>query len=303
MKSQGLILNVLKPPGMTSHDVIDVVRRLVGISRVGHAGTLDPAAAGVLVVMTGTMARLSPYLMAYDKRYRVEISFGVATDTGDAEGQVTATADANGVCEEDVREALGEFRGVVLMKPHRFSAAKVHGRKAYEVAREGEEPELEERPVTIHEVKLLGFRPGPRARALVAVHCGKGFYVRSLAEMVGQRVGNFGHASFVLRTQVGPLYIADSVTLKELTQAVERSRLEEVAVPLRGALAGYRRVKVEAEAARRLSFGTAVPMSEPGRLGDVMAVFDTGKRFLGMVEVRGSQPRVLQPRTMLTGDR
>ena len=299
MNEPGLILNLLKPPGMTSHDVVDVVRRVSGEKRAGHAGTLDPAAAGVLVVMTGRCVRLSPYLMAYDKRYRLEVTFGVATATGDAQGAVTARMDASSITESRVAEALGSLVGVVLMKPHRFSAAKVKGHKAYELARRGEEPELAERAVTIHEVRMINFEPGARATAMIDVHCGKGTYVRSLAEMLGDRVGNCAHASFVLRTQVGPMGLQEAVTLEELEEAAQAQRLAEVAVPVRVALAGYRHITISAEQARRLEAGTPVPMANLGRLGDVVAVWGPDGAFVGMGEVRGGHPQVLQPRCIL----
>lgn len=299
MSHSGLILNLLKPPGMTSHDVVDVVRRVCAQKRVGHAGTLDPAAAGVLVVMTGPMVRLSPYLMAYDKHYRLEVTFGVATDTGDSQGNPTTRMDASGITERQVEEALRSLIGLVMMKPHRFSAAKVKGRKAYELARQGQEPELMERAVMIHETRLVSFQPGSRAQAMIDVHCGKGTYVRSLAEMLGERVGNCAHASFVLRMQVGPMRLQEALTLEELEEAARAERLTEVAVPVRVALAGYRHVTVSDEQARRLAAGTPVAMANLGRLGDVLAIFGQDGVLVGMGEVRGGQPPVLQPRCIL----
>lgn len=299
MNHPGLILNLLKPPGMTSHDVVDAVRRAGGEKRVGHAGTLDPAAAGVLVVMTGCMVRLSPYLMAYDKRYRLEVTFGVATETGDSQGSATIRMDASGITQRQVEEALSSLVGIVMMKPHRFSAAKVKGRRAYELARQGQEPELTERAVTIHEARLVNFEPGSRARATIDVHCGKGTYVRSLAEMLGERVGNCAHASFVLRTQVGPMGVQEALTLEELEEAARAERLTEVAVPVRVALSGYRHVTVSTEQARRLAAGTPVAMANLGRLGEVLAIFGQDGVLVGMGEVRGGQPPVLQPRCIL----
>ncbi|MCX7599919.1 MAG: tRNA pseudouridine(55) synthase TruB [Armatimonadetes bacterium] len=299
MEIPGLILNLLKPPGMTSHDVVEAVRHITEERRVGHAGTLDPAATGVLVVMTGPMVRLSPYLMAYDKRYRLDVTFGVATQTGDVQGQPTAQMDASGLTEKQVADALASLVGVVMMKPHRFSAAKVRGRKAYELAREGQEPELAERAVLIHEVTLVRFEPGVRARATIDVHCGKGTYVRSLAEMLGELVGLCAHASFVLRTHVGPMSVQDSVTLEELKEAAHAHRLAQVGLPVRVALAGHKHVTVSEEQARRLQAGTPVRMVAPGRLGDTVAIFGENGALIGMGEVRGGQPLVLQPRCIL----
>ena len=299
MSASGIILNLLKPPGMTSHDVIDTMRHIARIKRVGHAGTLDPAAAGVLLVMTGGRARLSSYLMAYDKKYRVEVTFGVATDTGDPQGEIIEEMDASGVGEDEVGEAAAALKGIILMKPHRFSAAKVHGERAYDIARRGEEPELEERAVVLHQVRLLKFDGGKNPRALIEVHCGKGTYVRSLAEMIARRVGNCGHASFVLRTEVGPISIKDSHTFEELRELAERGELASASLPLETVLSGYPKAKVTPEQVRMLAHGTAVPTTEGGRLGDVVAIYDEADELVGMAEIRGAQPQVLQPRLVL----
>ena len=141
----GLIFAAIKPPGMTSHDVVDFMRRLCGTRRCGHAGTLDPAACGVLVLLVGRATRLSPHIMAYEKSYIVEVTFGLATDTGDVEGRVIEERPAEHVTEQRVREALSEICGVLVMKPHKYSAVKLAGRKAYEAARAGEQVELEGR--------------------------------------------------------------------------------------------------------------------------------------------------------------
>ncbi len=299
MPASGIILNVLKPPGMTSHDVIDALRAIAKMKRVGHAGTLDPAAAGVLLVMTGGRARLSSYLMAYDKKYRVEVTFGVATDTGDPQGEIIEEMDASGVSEAEVAEATTALKGIILMKPHKFSAAKVHGERAYDIARRGDEPDLAERAVVLHQVRLLKFDGGKNPRALIEVHCGKGTYVRSLAEMIARRVGNCGHASFVLRTEVGPISINDARTIEELRELAERGELDSASLPIEEVLSGYPRARVTPEQVRMLSHGTAVPTTEGGRLGDVVALYDEADELVGMAEIRGAQPQVLQPRLVL----
>ncbi len=303
MKPVSAILNVLKPPGMTSHDVVDCLRQITNQRRVGHAGTLDPAATGVLLVMAGRPTRLSRYLTDYDKRYRFELTFGLATDTGDADGETVAEADASGLTEQQVRDAVAGLRGILRMKPHRFSAAKVDGRKAYELARQGEEPELEERAVVIHEVRLLYFTPGPRATGFFEVHCGKGTYVRSLAETIGQRVGNCAVASFVLRTQIGPFSVNDSHALEELQELAQQQRLGDAALRPAEALAGYPAVTVTPDQARLLIHGNPIPLQGTHHAGEVLAAYDTGGDLVAMGEVRGQRPQVLQPRTVVCGGR
>ncbi len=295
------IYNVLKPVGMTSHDVVDFMRDLTGQRRVGHAGTLDPAAAGVLVVMTGRYTRLSPYLTACDKTYRVEITFGLATDTGDADGKAIDERDASHVTADAVAAVLRELVGLLLMKPHRFSAAKVEGRKAYEIARGGDEPELRERPVMIYKAELLRFYKDARPRALVEFRVGKGAYVRSLAELVGAQLDTCAFASFVLRTRSGPVTINQSLTLDELRQLAEAGRLAEVAVDPGEALSDYPQVLVNPEQARLLANGTPVSYAGGSDMGQIVTLWADEHTFIGVAEVRGSRPRVLQPRTILLG--
>ncbi|MGD9519564.1 MAG: tRNA pseudouridine(55) synthase TruB [Armatimonadota bacterium] len=303
MKATSVILNILKPPGMTSHDVIDFIRDVTHQRRVGHAGTLDPSAAGVLVVMTGRYTRLSRYLMNYDKRYRFELTFGVATDTGDTEGEIVERRDASNVSEEQVREAVSTLRGILEMKPHRYSAAKVSGRKAYEIAREGDEPELEARAVVIHEVRLISFTPADEPRALFEVYCGKGTYVRSLAEVIGRRVDNCAHASFVLRTQIGPFLANEAVTLEELSHLSEEDCLAEAAMSDQQALAGYQSLRITPDQAHSLMHGNTLLLSGDYHMGQVLACFDDAGNLLAMGEVRGSRPQIFQPRTVVSGGR
>ena len=293
------IYNVLKPVGMTSHDVVDFMRRLTGQRRVGHAGTLDPAAAGVLVVMTGRYTRLSPYLIAYDKTYRFEVTFGLATDTGDADGQVIDERDASHVTAERVVDVLRELVGLLLMKPHRFSAAKVDGRKAYEIARTGDEPDLRERPVMIYKAELIRFYEGEPPRALIELRVGKGAYVRSLAELIGAQLDTCAYASFVLRTRSGPVSINDSWTLDELAALAEDGRLAEAAIDPGEALSDYPQVLVNPEQARLLANGTPVSYAGGSEMGQIVTLWADEHTFIGIAEVRGSRPRVLQPRTIL----
>lgn len=303
MKPLSAILNVLKPPGMTSHDVVDYLRQITNQRRVGHAGTLDPAATGVLLVMAGRATRLSRYLMDYDKRYRFELTFGLATDTGDTDGETIAQADASSITEQQVRDAVADLKGILQMKPHRFSAAKVDGRKAYELARQGEEPELEERAVVIHEVRLLSFVPGPHATGLFEVHCGKGTYVRSLAETIGRRVDNCAVASFVLRTQIGPFSVNDSWSLDELRDLAQQQRLSDASLQPAQALAGYPTVTVTPDQAHLLLHGNPIPLQGTHHAGQVLAAYDADGNLVAMGEVRGQRPQVLQPRTVLFGGR
>ncbi|MDR7481238.1 MAG: tRNA pseudouridine(55) synthase TruB [Armatimonadota bacterium] len=219
------VLNVLKPPGMTSHDVVDTLRRLTGQRRIGHTGTLDPGACGVLVLCLGRATRIADLLTERDKGYRAEFTFGLATDSGDAYGTVVAEADASRLDRATVEAGLAGFVGVLEQVPPLVSAIHRGGRRLYEHARRGQHVEVPARRVEISECRLLEFVPGPRARVLVQIECSKGTYVRALARDLGQRVGVPAHASFVLRTRSGRFTLESSLTLEEIAEAADAGRL------------------------------------------------------------------------------
>jgi tRNA pseudouridine55 synthase len=217
-------LNIDKPSGMTSFDVVRAVRRAVGVNRVGHAGTLDPLATGVLpVAVGGDATRLIDTLVDASKRYIAEITLGAETDTDDAEGEVVGGADATGVAEEQVARALETFVGTQFQMPPAYSAIKRDGVPAYRAARRGETPELEPRQVVAHSLTLARFEGG---RCTVEVHCGKGYYVRSLARDLGRALGVYGHVSALRRTAVGPFRIERAVPLDEAVERLQRREVE-----------------------------------------------------------------------------
>ena len=200
-----------KPAGMTSHDVVARVRRLAGQRRVGHGGTLDPPATGVLVLALGRATRLLPFLPTEPKRYLATVAFGAETDTLDAAGAVTATADASGVDEAGLRAALAGFLGPQLQVPPMVSAIKVGGERLYAKARRGEQVDRAPRPIVVHELGLLGFTPGERPAA-----CSGGTYVRSLAADLGRALGTLAHLASLRRTAVGRFTERDARTLDDL---------------------------------------------------------------------------------------
>ncbi|MEB3328777.1 MAG: tRNA pseudouridine(55) synthase TruB [Candidatus Sericytochromatia bacterium] len=214
------LLAVLKPPGMTAHDVVSVVRRVAGTRRVGHGGTLDPAAAGVTLVAVGKATRLLGYVQD-DKAYRAEVAFGLATDTGDLDGHVIAEADAGGVTASALDAALEGFRGTITQRPPMASAVHVGGRRLYELARAGvalAPEEIPTREVTFHNLVRLEFQPGPRAVVRLDLACSAGTYIRSLAVDLGQALGVPACLQFLLRTRSGPIALAATQTLEEVAQ-------------------------------------------------------------------------------------
>jgi len=178
------VLVVDKPVGMTSHDVVQAIRNGTNLRRAGHTGTLDPRASGVLVILVGPAVRLSEYVSASDKRYQAIIRLGGRTDTFDAEGKVTPTNQPINVTEQQFEEVLKTFIGEIEQTPPPYSAVKVQGRKAYEMARKGEEVELEPRKITVHHLEVLEWAP---PEVVIDVHCSSGTYVRSLANDLGGR--------------------------------------------------------------------------------------------------------------------
>lgn len=250
-------LNVLKPPGMTSAQLVGRVRRLLGGAKVGHAGTLDPEAAGVLPLMVGKAARLFDYLQDKEKAYIAEVAFGCATDTQDAQGQVTQTGDSY-PSEPTIRDALLTLTGEQMQTPPMFSALKHDGKRLYELARRGETLALPSRPVTVHQLQLLGITQ--RHGALLDVHCSKGFYVRTLCDDLGQRVGCPAHMRFLLRTQSGAFTLDTASTLEQLTEAAENGTLAERILPMETVLGHMPSVDVPTVHQKALLNGVPIPL-------------------------------------------
>ena len=252
------VLNVLKPPGMTSHDVIDYIRRVLGIKKAGHTGTLDPGAAGVLVVCLGSSTRLSRFLHNDDKEYRAEITFGLTTSTGDSFGTKVAAGDARQITETDVRTALKFFTGVVSQVPPMTSALKWQGRKLYELARSGQVVERPARNVRVHSLEYIwGTGWGcPRPKALLHITCSKGTYIRTLCADLGQHLGCGAHMSFLVRTRAGCFRIEDSLTLEEIPTAVSAGTIESFIVKNEEALAVLSAVTVKNGAIKSVKAGS-----------------------------------------------
>ncbi|RME47982.1 MAG: tRNA pseudouridine(55) synthase TruB, partial [Caldilineae bacterium] len=228
------ILNLNKPPALTSHDVVKVVRRLTGVRKVGHAGTLDPLATGVLLVCLGRATRLIEYLMAGRKVYRATLQLGQTTTTYDAEGDITATADPSAVTEAALRRTLAGFVGHIEQTPPPFSALKRNGVPLYRLARQGKAVTPAPRPVHIAAIELEAFAP---PQATLRVVCGPGTYIRSLAHEVGQRLGVGAHLTALVRLASGNWSLENAITLPQLEEAITQNRLPDVLHPKEKAVA------------------------------------------------------------------
>jgi tRNA pseudouridine55 synthase len=272
------IFNVLKPPGMTSHDVIAFLRRALQTKKIGHGGTLDPDAAGVLPVFAGATTRLLSYAVEGRKRYIAEFTLGEQRDTGDDSGSVIRTAPVPSFDEERLREVLRGFVGEQLQMPPMYSALKVNGQKLYQLARRGVEVEREARPITIHRLELLSYVPergDERARFTVAVECSKGTYIRVLGEDIAQALGTCGTMSFLLRTQVGGYLLSDAHSLQEIAAEPEIC----VAPPV-SAVAQLPRCVLTARQAARVTNGVRTTIE--GLADGQYALLGPAEEFLGI---------------------
>jgi tRNA pseudouridine55 synthase len=211
------ILNINKATGMTSHDVVAKIRRLLKEKRVGHAGTLDPAASGVLPICVGQATRVAEYLSESGKAYLATILFGTVTDTYDAEGTILRTSNTADLPLKSVEEALGHFLGPQMQVPPRFSAIKVQGRPAYKRMRSGEDITLQPRPIVIYALQITEWNP---PFVTLAIECGKGTYIRSLAYDLGEYLGCGASLHSLVRTRSGPFYLSESITLDQLADAI-----------------------------------------------------------------------------------
>lgn len=257
------VLVVDKPVGLTSHDVVQIIRRGTGIRRAGHTGTLDPRASGVLVVLIGPAVRLSEYVSASDKRYQATIRLGASSDTYDAEGRVTANENAASVLatldEEKFEQILQQFVGEFEQAPPAYSAIKVDGKKAYERAREGEEVELEPRKINVYSLDLLEWAP---PEVVIDVFCSSGTYVRSLAHELGEALNVGAHLVGLRRTKSGRFTLRDAISLRRLRESFDAGDWYQYLIPAAEALADWPMVELSAEEVERMRHGHRVP-AEP----------------------------------------
>lgn len=249
------VLNLLKPPGMTSHDVVDFVRKTMSLRRVGHTGTLDPGAAGVLPICLGRATRISEYLLGSDKTYRAVLVLGVETDTYDAQGRIMFRADASGIVRDDLEQALVHFRGIIEQVPPMVSAARHQGERLYRLARKGATVERLPRRVRVSRLDLVDWKPGERARAVLDIVCSKGTYVRNICHDLGKILGCGGYLDFLVRVRHGPFRQSESITLEELADAVIAGREGSIIVSMVDALSFLPRITLAGEEVRRVGHG------------------------------------------------
>ena len=236
------VLNVYKGKGYTSHDVVAKLRGITGQKKIGHTGTLDPDATGVLPVCLGKATKLCDMLTDKDKTYEAVLLLGVSTDTQDAGGEVLGTSDTAGLGEKEVREAIQSFVGGYDQVPPMYSALKVGGKRLYELAREGKVVERKARPVDIYQIRVLKMN---LPRVWMEVSCSKGTYIRTLCHDIGEKLGCGGCMEELVRTKVSSFLLSDSLTLADIHKRMQEGTLGEVLVPVDAMFGGYRKIVVK----------------------------------------------------------
>jgi tRNA pseudouridine55 synthase len=284
------VLVVDKPIGLTSHDVVQIIRRGTGIRRAGHTGTLDPRASGVLVILIGPAVRLSEFVSASDKRYQATIHLGNSTDTYDSEGEVTETFPIDDLDEEQFNEIIQQFVGEMEQVPPPYSAVKVKGRKAYEMAREGEEVELAPRIINVYSLEVLEWAP---PETVIDVYCSSGTYVRSLANDLGKALGTGAHLVGLRRTKSGRFTLRDAVPLRRLQESFDAGNWYRFLIPAAEALADWPMVELDADEVELVRHGHRIP-AEPGQKGWVRGVSQQGD-LVGLLEL-DEETQEWQPR-------
>jgi tRNA pseudouridine55 synthase len=278
------ILNVDKPAGMTSHDVVNIVRRIAGTRRVGHAGTLDPLATGVLLICIGQATRISEYLMHSRKAYRAEVQFGSATSTYDAEGEVTDAFSTQGLDAEFLASTLSSFVGTIQQQVPLYSAVKQNGQPLYRRARRGEDVEPPSRPVEIYRADLLAWEPSV---ATIEVECGPGTYIRSLAHDWGRAVNNGAHLKSLRRLASGSFIVDNAVSLDRLQQAAEDGCWDRYLMPMDEGLLDMEAILVAAPQADALRRGQSIE-SRAGEDRQLARAYTLSGDFLALIRYNTS---------------
>ena len=274
------VLIIDKAKGPTSHDIVASLRRILHMRKIGHCGTLDPLATGVLVVSLGRYTRLNRWLSGADKSYEAKIELGATSPTGDAQGQITPLEGADPPDLATVERALERFVGVQQQQPPVYSAIKIDGVPSYKRARRGEEVKLRPRQITIHGIERIQY---DYPELTLRVNCSSGTYIRSLAMDLGSALGTGAYLADLRRISVGRLDLATALTLEEVATCQEEGRIREVFAHPRLALDDLESVDLEEEELRDFTFGKAVPTQPSGgEVADVCAVFGAGDTLFGI---------------------
>jgi tRNA pseudouridine55 synthase len=275
------ILNVLKPPGMTSFDVIGFLRKVSGIKKIGHAGTLDPGAVGVLPVCIGNATKAVEFMMEKDKVYRSELKLGITTDTQDAYGDITGRHDVK-VTAEEIKAVIKSFEGRYDQMPPMHSAIKIGGKRLYELARNGISVERKSREIEIYSVDIIYIKED---KVLFDVSCSKGTYIRTLCADIGNRIGCGGHMSFLLRLKAGNFDISSAVTLEEISDWANKGSLEEKLINVDTIFDDFNKVVLDEFDEKKLMNGAFIHYDKGiFKEFDTVRLYNEGNSFIALGE-------------------
>lgn len=300
------IVNILKPPGMSSHQVVNFMRKQLQMRKVGHAGTLDPGASGVLPILVGQATKLSNYLMEQNKTYVVELTLGLSTTSQDSSGDTVNLNTDFSISPVELAEALASFQGTIWQTPPMASAVKVGGKKLYELDRQGISIPRKPRQVTVYSINIMSIwheqedKLGFGARVLLRIVCSKGTYVRTLCHDLGEKLGVYAHMSFLTRVASGPFASNEALTLEEITELVENGDYEFVR-PLEEGLPDWVHVKVNPLVEERIKHGNYVlpehllDVPETLTVGDDVVLLSIDGEVLALAEIKRTDQLICQP--------
>jgi len=279
------ILNVLKPPEMTSFDVVAHLRGLLGTKKIGHAGTLDPLAVGVLPVCIGRATRAIEFLMDKDKYYRAELTIGIITDTQDSSGKVLASKTPE-CTDQEIKDAICSFEGKYLQVPPMYSALKVDGKRLYELARNGIEIERQHREVEVYSIKVLDIDRIDGIKVLFDVHCSKGTYIRTLCADIGEVLSCGGHMSFLLRKRAGPFDISTAYALEELAQRKKDGTLQSALLEVDVVFKSMPCYTLDEKSDKKFRNGMQISIPDDSEDSSLIRVYSTSGEFIALGTVR-----------------
>ncbi|MEK4736248.1 MULTISPECIES: tRNA pseudouridine(55) synthase TruB [Bacillus] len=301
---EGVVL-LHKPKGMTSHDCVFKLRKILREKRIGHTGTLDPDVTGVLPICVGRATKIAQFLTSETKTYEGEVTLGFSTTTEDASGEVVEKQDVNRVItRKEVEEVLVELTGTIEQIPPMFSAVKVNGKKLYEYARAGQEVERPVRTITIHEFVLLDEREvfeGENISFRFRVTCSKGTYVRTLAVMIGEKIGFPSHMSHLVRTASGEFLLEDCISFEEIEENVQNGTVESIFISIDEALSKFPKMVVDEKQAEKIKNGMFLN-NELETTAPFITVFDKNDRCLAIYEHHPKHPGMLKPMKVLVNN-
>lgn len=301
---EGVVL-LHKPKGMTSHDCVFKLRKILREKRIGHTGTLDPDVTGVLPICVGRATKIAQFLTSETKTYEGEVTLGFSTTTEDASGEVVEKQDVNRVItRKEVEEVLAELTGTIEQMPPMFSAVKVNGKKLYEYARAGQEVERPVRTITIHEFVLLDEREvfeGENISFRFRVTCSKGTYVRTLAVMIGEKLEFPSHMSHLVRTASGEFLLEDCISFEEIEENVQNGTVESIFISIDEALSKFPKMVVDEKQAEKIKNGMFLK-NELETTAPFITVFDKNDRCLAIYEHHPKHPGMLKPMKVLVNN-